>query len=354
MGLPCPPTEGPPNGYPASEPFKLDYKRWAEEIARLSLQHTNLTGWVIDDFYANHSFFTPAYVGDMRERSQRINARLAFLPLMYFPEITPGFVREYSEVIDGVVIAYPKDREEIKEARDVLDGATGATARQLSFPWGTHSQPGDFVSATMTGTVVQPNHAALHFMELDDFTGATSGYHFKQVLLDGAVIWEEDVAGGSKEPRAVDLDLAQQLKGKDTVKLAFRLVDKQGVSNFGVRWRLKELRAEGLCLAADLTKPEQWQVKKRGQFEAGFGAELRQPRRAVHVPMLVMTAGQASEFRQRHGDPASPARMAEWLKMCLDSWRDGQCDGVVTYCLDKTPRSEVFTRARDLFRGAKR
>jgi len=48
-----PPTEGPPGGYSASEPFKLDYLRWAEEIARLSLEHTNLTGWVIDDFYAN-------------------------------------------------------------------------------------------------------------------------------------------------------------------------------------------------------------------------------------------------------------------------------------------------------------
>src|ERR1043166_9325577 len=42
-----PPTEGPPGGYPASEPFKLDYLRWAEEIAQLSLRHTNLTGWVI-------------------------------------------------------------------------------------------------------------------------------------------------------------------------------------------------------------------------------------------------------------------------------------------------------------------
>ncbi|HWI57651.1 MAG TPA: hypothetical protein VNZ22_10525, partial [Bacillota bacterium] len=57
-----PPTEGPPGGYPASEPFQLDYLRWGEEIARLSLQHTNLTAWVIDDFYANHQFFTPAYV----------------------------------------------------------------------------------------------------------------------------------------------------------------------------------------------------------------------------------------------------------------------------------------------------
>ena len=86
-----PPTEGPPHGYPASEPFKLDYLRWAEEIARLSLQHTNLTGWVIDDFYANHQLFTPAYVRQMQARAKAIQPSLVFLPLMYFREITPQF-----------------------------------------------------------------------------------------------------------------------------------------------------------------------------------------------------------------------------------------------------------------------
>src|SRR5215471_514150 len=41
-----PPSESAPhysNLYP--EPFRLDYLRWAQEIARLSLQHTNLTTW---------------------------------------------------------------------------------------------------------------------------------------------------------------------------------------------------------------------------------------------------------------------------------------------------------------------
>ena len=62
-----------------------------------------------------------------------------------------------------------------------------------------------------------------------------------------------------------------------------------------------------------------------------------------------MTAGDTSEFRLRHGDPASPERIAEWLRFCLQAWREGKCDGVVTYCLDKQPRSRVFDLARDLF-----
>jgi hypothetical protein len=48
-----------------------------------------------------------------------------------------------------------------------------------------------------------------------------------------------------------------------------------------------------------------------------------------------MTAAESHEFRLRHGDPATPERMAEWLRFSLESLKAGQCDGVVTYCLDK-------------------
>src|SRR5207248_1712109 len=76
-----PPSESAPrNGTVYPEPFRLDYLRWAEEIARLSLEHTNLTAWVIDDFYENHSLFTPAYVGEMQQRAKGLNPRLRFFP----------------------------------------------------------------------------------------------------------------------------------------------------------------------------------------------------------------------------------------------------------------------------------
>jgi hypothetical protein len=67
---------------------------------------------VIDDFYANHTFFTPAAVRDFQRRAKGINPRLVFLPLMYYGEIRRPFVENYREVIDGVVVAYPQDRED--------------------------------------------------------------------------------------------------------------------------------------------------------------------------------------------------------------------------------------------------
>ncbi len=344
-----PPSEGPPH-YPASEPFKLDYVRWAEEIARLSLRHPNLTGWVIDDFYANHSVFTPGYVKQMQSKARSLNPQLVFLPLMYFPEITAQFVEDYHEAIDGVVVAYPTDREEIKEARSMLNGEIATRPAQLSCKGNTPSSAGDYVQASVTARVASPERARLHFAECDDFAGPTAGYHFKQLLVNDLVVWEADVAGGAKEWQQIEVDAGAAVRGKQQVKLTFRLFDKKGVGNFGVHWRVKELGADGLRLSASLGQPQKWQVQKRGPFEAGFGASVRSSQRRFHIPFIVMTAAEPTEFRLRHGDPASPERIAQWLQMCLQARHDRECDGVVTYCLEKQQGSQVFPMAQRLFR----
>jgi hypothetical protein len=86
------------------------------------------------------------------------------------------------------------------------------------------------------------------------------------------MVWEEDVAGGTNAWREVAVDVAGL--GVTNLTVAFRLLDKKGVSNFGVR-------------------------------------------------------------RQ--------------VRFCLEAWREGRCDGVVTYCLEKQAGSRVFDLARDLF-----
>ncbi len=349
-----PPSEGPQGGYPASEPFKLDYVRWAEEIARLSFQQTNLTGWVIDDFYANRKFFTPDYVRKMQARARQINPRLAFLPLMYFPEITAEFVNNYQAIIDGVVVAYPQDQDEIRDARAILKGEATTQSGQLGCPASTPTHPGDYVSAAVSARVVDTSRVRLHFTERDDFTGKTAGYHFKQLLVEDKILWEEDVAGGAKTWQQIEADATAAVQGKSKVTVAFRLTDKRGVSNFGVNWRLKDLRAEGLELATTLAEPSQWKVEQQGPFEAGFGSAVRKGEQRFQLPFIVMTAASAEEFKLRHGEPASPQRIADWLRMCLQSRQDGECDGVVSYCLDKRAESLTHPLAANLFRDARR
>ena len=350
-----PPSESPPKyGRQYSEPFRLNYTRWVEEIARLSLEHANLTAWVIDDFYANHEFFTPAYLREMQACAKRINPRLAFLPLMYGDEIQPKFAEDYRDVIDGVVVAYLQDRDEIERTWAVLNDADVPAPGELGYPSDTPSQAGDFVMAGQSAKVLPTDRYLLHFRERDNFSGPTAGYHFKQLLVAGSVVWEEDVAGGAAGWRMVTADVTEHVRGKTSVTLALRLLDKKGVSNFGVRWRVSDLRAAGLEPGASLGEPQKWKVSRQGAFETGFGGAAKRGERRFHIPFISMTAGQESEFRQRHGDPATPERIAEWLRMSLQAWQDGQCDGVVTYCLDKRPQSQTFPLAQRLIREFRR
>jgi hypothetical protein len=248
-----------------------------------------------------------------------------------------------------MVVAYPPSREEIERAWAVMNDLPVAQPGELSFPWDTTSQPGDFVSAGIPLRTLGRGRHSIRFRERDDFTGPTSGYHFKQVLVNGGVVWEEDAAGGTNGWREVKVDLPSFDVGTVKPELAFRLFDKQGVSNFGLRWELADLKVEGFDIPARLDQPQNWTVKRRGAFEAGFGEGTKPPQHRFKVPFIVMTAGQASEFRLRHGEPASPERMAEWLRMCLQACRDGKCDGVATYCLEKEPNSRTFDLARKVF-----
>lgn len=103
-----PPSESPPRTRHYSEPFRLDYQRWAVEFAKLSLQETNLVAWSIDDFTHNlKTPYTPEYVRQMLDASRQINPKLAFVPCCYFPGIIkPGFVTNYCPLLDGILFPY--------------------------------------------------------------------------------------------------------------------------------------------------------------------------------------------------------------------------------------------------------
>jgi hypothetical protein len=337
----------PPSEPPPSEPFGLDYARWGGEIAKLSLRHANLKAWVIDDFYANAAkVLTPDCVRTMQARAKAVNPRLAFLPLMYYDQITRKFTDDYHALVDGVVAAYPNDRDEITTAWEILNDVRTANAGELSYPWSTPSRAGDFIQAAQTATVQPAARAKIRFRERDDFRGKTAGYHFKQLLVDDAVVWEADVAGGDPAWQDVEVDVTDAVRGRENVTLAFRLFDKKGVSNFAVRWQLRDLRTEGLKVAADFREAKPWTLSSRGAFQSGFDPNAAAGRRRFHVPLIVMTAGERSEFKMRHGEPASPERVAEWVRLSLQAWREGQCDGVVMYCLEKSRGNAVFDAVR--------
>ena len=108
-----PPSESAPrHGQTYPEPFRLDYKKWAQEFATLSLQHPNLVAWSIDDFTHNlKDPYTPAYVQEMLAGARAINPRLAFVPCCYFPSVTQRFAKDYVPLLDGILFPYRHESE---------------------------------------------------------------------------------------------------------------------------------------------------------------------------------------------------------------------------------------------------
>jgi len=101
-----PPSESPPHTRQYSEPFRLDYQRWAVEIAKLSVQEPNLAAWSLDDFSYDSKTFTPEYMRQMIEASRRINPRPAFVPCLYYDHITPQLAEKYRPFVDGILFPY--------------------------------------------------------------------------------------------------------------------------------------------------------------------------------------------------------------------------------------------------------
>lgn len=346
----------PPSEPPPSQPFGLDFVRWGQEIAKLSLKYSNLRGWIIDDFYANSAKLTPEYIARMQRAAKAINPNLLFYPLMYYREIHYPFVEAYAAVIDGVVVAYPTDRDQLRRAARILRDEIPLPPRcEMTYPWETPSRAGDMVQISRKMSVVEgADRYLLRFSERDTFTGPTAGYHFLQVLVDGQIVWEQDVAGGDLEWHLVRMDLAKAVRGKREITLAIRCYDKKGVSNFGVQVEWSKLAAEGLQPASpSLGDKDAWQLETKGRWSCEFHPRAGGTGR-FRLPYIVMPAGSPSAFRKRHpGSKGTPEEVAAHVNMILRAIEAGDCDGIAIYCLPKQPGNPYFEAVKKVIAEAK-
>ena len=339
-----PPSESPPlYGTRYSEPFRLDYVRWAEEIAKLGLVHPNLKAFVIDDFLANAWFYTPAYVQAMMERARLFNAEMRFLPLMYYHEIDREFVRDYGPLIDGVVAAYPPDAGAVRRAWRFLNDRIDEPERHLiSWPWQTRSAAGTTAAIRRQLRVISSERAVIRFSQLDDYTGPTAGYHFKELLVAGRIAWAEDVGGGSREWQNVTVDVSRFVEGAARMDVVFRVYDRKAVSNFGVEVEFRGIEFEGL------TEVGGWSVEQTGPWRVlTLPAYLGTGR--FRIPLVVMIAAHPRQFEKRNGPPATPSLIQDKVRMAISQMRNGFAEGVVTYALIKKVEDPIYQYIWQLF-----
>jgi len=104
----CPPSEQG-GQWPNSEPYRLDFIRWADEIGKLASEHGNLVAMVIDDFWsaANHELYSPEYIAQVVKALRAQCPTVAFLPTIYWETVgDPEWIESYGQYIDGIVFPY--------------------------------------------------------------------------------------------------------------------------------------------------------------------------------------------------------------------------------------------------------
>jgi hypothetical protein len=101
-----PPSESPPKAKHFSEPFRLDFKKWAAELAALSVREPALVAWSVDDFAYNLKVFTPDRMREIIAAGRDKNPKFAFVPCVYFKHASLAFAKRYGQFLDGILFPY--------------------------------------------------------------------------------------------------------------------------------------------------------------------------------------------------------------------------------------------------------
>jgi hypothetical protein len=83
----------------------------------------------------------------------------------------------------------------------------------------------------------------------DRRSGHPVGYHVKQLLLNGKVVWERDVTADQDAWQRTTIDLTAELAGATSAALQWRLYERKGVTDYVVDVRVDDIVATGMQLS---------------------------------------------------------------------------------------------------------
>ncbi|MDN4593671.1 hypothetical protein [Polycladomyces subterraneus] len=245
---------------------------------------------------------------------------------------SPVYVREVLQTaldavrdgkMDGVV-TYSLAKENLAEPED-QKAADGNGYLSFFVPAAVATQPGDHVDATQTIRSVpgQTDSYKLTFRTMDEGPNAP-GYHVKQLLIDGQVVWEEDVATELTDLkwREISLDLTPYLKGKSKATLTFRLIEKNSVNNYWTNVGFDSIRTEGFKLDnPEFETDAGWTIERDMPRLIGeilhYDPE-RQAHTFHHVNTTYLTYGLFDDIRLAHIDEEVKSNLVTTAENAMD------------------------------------
>ncbi|NMO16778.1 DUF1565 domain-containing protein [Pyxidicoccus fallax] len=186
-----------------------------------------------------------------------------------------------------------------------------------------------------------PSGQTLTFWEKDSEAGTTSGYWYKQALVDGVVVWESDVTadGTAWQSHSVRIHPAGS-----HFELQFRLVSKAGVSNYPISFNVDDVAINGATLVnADFESTTGWTyAENRAAFTGAYDTAFHGGAKSYKLSYpgaTASTAGDNSSISQTvstrktltfwEKDSEAGTTAGYWFKQAL-------IDGVVVWESDVT------------------
>ncbi|MBN1394353.1 MAG: hypothetical protein JW959_04975 [Pirellulales bacterium] len=105
------------------------------------------------------------------------------------------------------------------------------SAYRISFPAKTPAAAGDFAQVSRAVELPPGAQNALLRFTINDDIDQHAEYIFEQVVVNGQVVWERDAAG-SNDAGLQEIDVSKEIVAKTPAEIAFRVVEKKGVSNW--------------------------------------------------------------------------------------------------------------------------
>jgi PKD repeat protein len=143
---------------------------------------------------------------------------------------------------------------------------------------------------------------------VDLYHDADTGYFFKQILIDGDVVWEDDLAGDEGWVHVVE-NVTGELAGKDSVTVTLRLCCKKNVLNQEVPhpeiWWDDVVLFYGTLANGDFEANNNWVYSENEQwFWGGYSsADVRSGNQSYHIYCYThldnIYAGEYGQIQQR-------------------------------------------------------
>jgi Ca2+-binding RTX toxin-like protein len=337
------------DSYGYSEPYKTDYKAWAR--ATFMVKNPNVKGLVIDDFWINTLFnefwdvelgihrFNRAYIKDMLAQAKAIDPNFKFMPLMYFQTSWQDFMDNFGDLVDGVVLGYPKSALGVENALTYLTDQPHGPSAFLLLDRNQLAKAGQQASVSTTVNFTDPKEAQISFY-CDTTNGAATNTssEIARVILNGKTIWEQNADSGIPDS-IIHLDLSKYITkaGPATIEFGLYCTQKGKPNLLPVEDRFDDIRIYG-------TGKTPWEYAINPKFTTRADGLFRTTlsrgdagEGVLRLPTILMPSGVAWQHHKRFNEPGSPPFLQAKYAFSLDLLHQGVVQGMVPWTTPLDP-----------------